>query len=110
MPGKVNPVVPEAVTMVAAQVIGNDTAITVAGQSGNFELNVMLPLIARNLLVSIRLLANGSRVLADRAIAGFTVRDEVVGTTLGMRRDLTELSKERGLLIANVGSIASNSG
>jgi len=73
MPGKVNPVIPEATAMVAAQVIGNDAAITVAGQSGNFQLNVMLPVIARNLLESIRLLANISRALADRAIAGFKV-------------------------------------
>jgi len=73
MPGKVNPVVPEATAMVAAQVIGHDASITLAGQSGNFQLNVMLPLIAYNLLESIRLLANVSRLLADRAIAGFTV-------------------------------------
>ncbi|MTE20804.1 aspartate ammonia-lyase [Streptomyces sp. TRM43335] len=70
MPGKVNPVVPEAVLMVAAQVIGNDTTVTVAGASGNFELNVMLPVMARNLLESIRLLANSSRLLADRTIDG----------------------------------------
>jgi len=73
MPGKVNPVIPEATAMVAAQVIGNDAAITVAGQSGNFQLNVMLPVIAHNLVESLQLLANVSRVLADRAIAGFTV-------------------------------------
>ena len=75
MPGKVNPVIPEAATMVAAQVIGNDTTLTIAGQSGNFQLNVMLPLIAYNLLQSIRLLANVSRALADRAIAGFKVNE-----------------------------------
>jgi len=73
MPGKVNPVIPEAATMVAAQVIGNDATITVAGQSGNFQLNVMLPLIAHNLLQSIQLLARAARLLADSAIAGFTV-------------------------------------
>ncbi|MGD8323594.1 MAG: class II fumarate hydratase [Gammaproteobacteria bacterium] len=73
MPGKVNPVIPEAAAMVAAQVIGNDTTITVAGQSGNFQLNVMLPVVAHNLLQSIELLANASRCLADSAIAGFTV-------------------------------------
>jgi fumarate hydratase class II len=73
MPGKVNPVIPEATTMVAAQVIGNDATITVAGQSGNFQLNVMLPVIAHNLLQSIQLLANVARLLADSAIAGFTV-------------------------------------
>jgi fumarate hydratase, class II len=73
MPGKVNPVIPEATTMVAAQVIGNDVTITIAGQSGNFQLNVMLPVIAHNLLGSIGLLANVARLLADRAIAGFKV-------------------------------------
>ena len=75
MPGKVNPVIPEATAMVAAQVIGNDSVITVAGQSGNFELNVMLPVIAQNLLSSIELLANVSRLLADKAIATFKVND-----------------------------------
>ncbi|ENM5739894.1 class II fumarate hydratase [Vibrio mimicus] len=76
MPGKVNPVIPEAVTMVAAQVIGNDTTITVAGQSGNFQLNVMLPVIAHNLLESIKLLTNASTALADQAIATFKVRHD----------------------------------
>lgn len=75
MPGKVNPVIPEAVAMLAAQVIGNDTAITLAGQSGNFQLNVMLPLIAHNLLQSIALLSNGCELLADKAIATFSVND-----------------------------------
>ncbi|ULU23148.1 class II fumarate hydratase [Dyella terrae] len=73
MPGKVNPVIPEATAMVAAQVIGNDAAITIAGQSGNFQLNVMLPLIAHNLLQSIDILSNVSVLLADKAIAGFKV-------------------------------------
>jgi fumarate hydratase class II len=76
MPGKVNPVIPEAVAMVSAQVIGNDATITIAGQSGNFQLNVMLPVIAYNLLQSVELLANASEVLAARAIAGFTVQNE----------------------------------
>ncbi len=76
MPCKVNPVIPEAVAMACAQVMGNDTTITVAGQSGNFELNVMLPLVAHNLLSSIRLMANSSEVLAERAIATFTVRED----------------------------------
>ncbi|WP_419812634.1 class II fumarate hydratase [Bacterioplanoides sp.] len=76
MPGKVNPVIPEATAMVAAQVMGNDTTITVAGQSGNFELNVMLPLIARNLLESIELIANVSRLLADKAITSFKVNED----------------------------------
>lgn len=75
MPGKVNPVIPEATAMVAAQVIGNDAVITVAGQSGNFELNVMLPVIAQNLLSSIELMANSSRLLADKAIASFKVNE-----------------------------------
>jgi len=75
MPGKVNPVIPEATAMVAAQVMGNDTTITIAGQSGNFELNVMLPLIARNLLENIQLLSQASRLLADKAIAGFQVNE-----------------------------------
>jgi fumarate hydratase class II len=74
MPGKVNPVIPEAAAMVAAQVIGNDATITVAGLSGNFQLNVMLPVIAYNILQSIEILGNASRLLADKAIAGFTVR------------------------------------
>jgi len=73
MPGKVNPVVPEAVAMMAAQVMGNDATITVAAASGNFQLNVMLPLIAYNLLQSVELLGIGSRNLADHAVAGFTV-------------------------------------
>jgi fumarate hydratase class II len=73
MPGKVNPVIPESAAMVAAQVMGNDVTIGVAGQSGNFQLNVMLPVIAYNLLQSVALLASASRLLADRAIRGFTV-------------------------------------
>ena len=76
MPGKVNPVIPEAATMVAAQVIGNDTTITVAGQSGNFELNVMLPVIAKNLLESIEILSNTLTSLADKAITTFSVNEE----------------------------------
>jgi fumarate hydratase class II len=76
MPGKVNPVIPEAVTMVAAQVIGNDATITIAGQSGNFQLNVMLPVVALNLLQSVELLANVSYALADSAIKGFKVNKE----------------------------------
>ena len=82
MPGKVNPVIPEATAMVCAQVIGNDATITIAGQSGNFQLNVMLPVIAYNLLQSIELLANVSRALADSAIAGFTVRQDRIAAAL----------------------------
>ena len=74
MPGKVNPVIAESACMVAARVIGNDAGITIAGQSGNFQLNVMLPLIADNLLESIALLAQSARLLADRAISGFVPR------------------------------------
>ncbi|MFE7562855.1 class II fumarate hydratase [Kitasatospora sp. NPDC057500] len=76
MPGKVNPVLPEVVLMVAAQVIGNDATVTVAGASGNFELNVMLPVLARNVLESVRLLANSARLLADRAVDGVTANVE----------------------------------
>ncbi len=78
MPGKVNPVIPEAAAMVCAQVIGNDATITVAGQSGNFQLNVMLPVVGHNLLESARLLGNVSRLLADKAVAGFTANAERV--------------------------------
>ncbi|MGZ4561622.1 MAG: lyase family protein, partial [Mycobacteriaceae bacterium] len=70
MPGKVNPVMAEALTMVCAQVIGNDAAITFGGASGSFELNVMLPMLARNVLESIRLLAAVSRLFADRCVVG----------------------------------------
>ncbi|OEV06814.1 aspartate ammonia-lyase [Streptomyces nanshensis] len=72
MPGKVNPVIPEAVLMVAAQVTGNDATIAAAGASGNFELNVMLPVMAKNLLESVRLLTNASRLLAERTVDGIT--------------------------------------
>ena len=75
MPGKVNPVIPEATAMVAAQVIGNDATITIAGQSGTFQLNVMLPVIAYNILQSIEIIGNVSNVLADKAIATFNVRE-----------------------------------
>ena len=84
MPGKVNPVIPEATAMVAAQVIGNDTTITVAGQSGIFQLNVMLPVVAYNLLQSIELLANVTRLLADKAIAGFTVQEDNLNRALAL--------------------------
>jgi fumarate hydratase class II len=80
MPGKVNPVLPEATLMVCAQVIGNDTAVTVSGASGNFELNVMMPVLARNLLESIRLLSTSTRLLADRCIDGITANVERMRT------------------------------
>ncbi|MFF7051920.1 class II fumarate hydratase [Streptomyces griseorubiginosus] len=76
MPGKVNPVIPEAVLMVAAQVIGNDATVATAGAAGNFELNVMLPVIAKNVLESVRLLANVSRLLADRTVDGIVAHRE----------------------------------
>lgn len=77
MPGKVNPVIPEAVLQVAAQVAGNDLTITIAGQSGNFELNVMMPVLAYNLLQSIDLLAAASQVFADRCVAGLSANREI---------------------------------
>ena len=76
MPGKVNPVIPEVVCQVSAQVIGNDTAITVGGMQGNFELNVQIPLMARNLLQSIQLLAAASRLFADRCVDGIEANRE----------------------------------
>jgi fumarate hydratase class II len=82
MPGKVNPVIPESVAMVAAEVIGNDATITIAGQSGNFELNVMLPVIADNLLVSVLLLSNSAHLLADKAISTFTVNEQQLKAAL----------------------------
>ena len=82
MPGKVNPVIPEAIAMAAAQVIGNDTVITLAGQSGNFELNVMLPLVADNLLRSIELLTDSVVAMSDQVIADFTVNETVVARHL----------------------------
>jgi fumarate hydratase class II len=76
MPGKVNPVIPEVVTQVAAQVIGNDTAITIGGMSGQFELNVYIPLMSRNLLDSIRLLSSASRLLAEKCVDGIEANRE----------------------------------
>ncbi len=76
MPGKVNPVIPESVAMVCAQVIGNDATVTVAGQSGNFQLNVMLPVVAYNVLQSAGLLANAAEILGEKAVAGFTVNED----------------------------------
>ena len=82
MPGKINPVIPESVSMVAAQVIGNDTTITMAAQSGNFQLNVMLPLIGFNLIQSISILSNACNALADKAIRDFTVNHENIESVL----------------------------
>jgi fumarate hydratase, class II len=105
MPGKVNPVIPEATMMVGAQVIGNDTTITLAGQSGNFQLNVMLPVIAHNLLESIRLLANVAPLLADSAIAGFKVNEARIAEALDRNPILVTalnpvLGYEKGAAIA----------
>ncbi|PKD43970.1 class II fumarate hydratase [Rhodohalobacter barkolensis] len=83
MPGKVNPVIEESLTMVSAQVIGNDATITVAGQSGNFELNVMLPVVAHNLLQSIEILANAARNFAERSVSGLEARREVISQMVG---------------------------
>ncbi|WP_445666428.1 class II fumarate hydratase [Fodinibius sp. AD559] len=83
MPGKINPVIEESITMVCAQVIGNDSAITVAGQSGNFELNVMLPVVAHNLLESINILGNAVRNLADRSVSRLSVNKERVADMVG---------------------------
>jgi fumarate hydratase class II len=83
MPGKINPVIPEAVMMVSAQVIGNDVTISIGGQSGNFQLNVMLPVIAHNLVESIELLATAAVALADKAIKGFTVNEAHIASLVG---------------------------
>ena len=80
MPGKVNPVLPEATLMVCAQVVGNDATVAMGGASGSFELNVMMPVMARNLLESIRLLAHVSPLLADRCVAGITANEERMRT------------------------------
>ena len=82
MPGKVNPVIPESAAMVAAEVIGNDATVTIAGQSGNFELNVMLPVIADNVLSSISLLSNSAVLLADKAISTFEVNEAQLNNAL----------------------------
>ena len=94
MPGKVNPVIPEVVLQVSAQVIGNDTAITVGGMQGQFELNVRIPLIARNLLQSLHLLASTSRVFAEKCVDGIEVNRagcDGLGGGDARRRDRAEL-------------------
>jgi fumarate hydratase class II len=105
MPGKVNPVIPEAVVMIAAQVIGNDATITVGGQAGNFQLNVMLPVIAYNLLQSISLLAIACRNLADHAIAGLAINAPRLAAALARNPILVTalnpvIGYERGAAIA----------
>jgi fumarate hydratase class II len=84
MPGKINPVMCEAVMMVCAQVMGNDLAVTIGNESGNFQLNSMMPLIAHNILQSITILGNVARLFADKAIAGFTVNQEHIGELIEM--------------------------
>ncbi|WP_319381462.1 class II fumarate hydratase [Thiomicrorhabdus sp.] len=105
MPGKVNPVIPEAVCMVAAQIMGNHTAITIGAQAGNFQLNVMLPMIALNLLQSLEIAANASTQLADLAIKGFTVNHENLKKALDVNPILvtalnTVVGYEKGAAIA----------
>ena len=107
MPGKVNPVIPEAVAMVCAQVVGNDATIAMGGQSGNFQLNVMLPVVAYNLLQSIELLANASKCLADKAIAGFSVNIENINRALHRNPILVTalnpvIGYEKGAAVAKV--------
>ncbi len=101
MPGKVNPVIPEAAAMACAQVIGNDTTVTIAGQSGNFQLNVMLPVIAHNVLESIELLSNSATALADKAIATFEVKQDNLDVALAKNPILvTALNPVIGYLTA----------
>lgn len=105
MPGKVNPVMPEAVCMVAARVMGNDLTVSIAGQSGNFQLNVMWPVAASSVLDSLVLIANASRLLADRAIAGFTVHHAHLAAALARNPILvtalnTRIGYEAGARIA----------
>ena len=83
MPGKVNPVIEESVNMVCAQVVGNDAAVTVGGLNGNFELNVMLPVVAHNLLQSINILASAARNFADRSVSKLVVREDVIADKVG---------------------------
>ncbi|RUO25294.1 aspartate ammonia-lyase [Aliidiomarina minuta] len=97
MPGKVNPVIPEAVAMACAQVLGNQTTVSVAGQSGNFQLNVMLPVIAYNLMQATELMTNSAYALADQAIADFKVNDEALQQALDRNPILvTALNPEIG--------------
>ncbi|MEH6652480.1 MAG: class II fumarate hydratase [Motiliproteus sp.] len=105
MPGKVNPVIPEAVAMACSQVIGNDCSITLAGQSGNFQLNVMLPLVAHNLIQSLELLSNSALLLASKAIQGFVVNTQRIDAALARNPILVTalnsvIGYERGAAIA----------
>lgn len=101
MPGKVNPVIPESVAMVGAQVMGLDNAVAIAGQSGNFQLNVMLPLVGGNLLDMIGLLTGASAILADKAMKGFTVNADNLNAGVGRNPVLvTALNPEIGYTLA----------
>ncbi len=101
MPGKVNPVIPESVAMVGTQVMGLDSAVAMAGQSGNFQLNVMLPLVAGNLIDMVELLSNAAKLLADKAIKGFTVNTETLNEGVGRNPVLvTALNPEIGYSLA----------
>ena len=101
MPGKVNPVIPESVAMVGAQVMGLDSAVAIAGQSGNFQLNVMLPLVGGNLLDMTDLLANAAIMLADKAIKDFTVNADNLNAGVGKNPVLvTALNPEIGYSLA----------
>ncbi len=104
MPGKVNPVIPEVVLQVAAQVIGNDTAITIGGMQGQFELNVRIPLIARNLLESLRLLSSTARVFAEKCVDGIEANragtDASAGATLAVATALNgAIGYDKGTVI-----------
>ncbi|MCK7547449.1 class II fumarate hydratase [Marinobacter koreensis] len=102
MPGKVNPVIPESVAMVGAQVIGLDSAVAIAGQSGNFQLNVMLPLVAGNLLDMVGLLGNAAGILADKAIKDFSVNTDNLNAGVGRNPVLvTALNPEIGYSLAS---------
>ncbi len=102
MPGKVNPVIPESVAMVSAQVTGLDSAVAIAGQSGNFQLNVMLPLVGANLIDMINLLSNATKLLADKVITGFTVNSDHLYAAVGKNPVLvTALNPEIGYALAS---------
>ncbi len=101
MPGKVNPVIPESVAMASAQVMGLDTTVALAGQSGNFQLNVMLPLVGANLLDMVDLLSNASSILANKALKGFTVNEDNLNAGVGRNPVLvTALNPEIGYALA----------
>src|SRR5713226_2308024 len=103
MPGKVNPVIPEVVTQVAAQVIGNDTAITIGGMQGHFELNVFVPLLARNILDSVKLLASACRLFAEKCVDGIEAnrgnaqRYAELTLSAASGRSLREVAREKGV-------------